>query len=109
MELEQSARAQARRELRQPPGTNEQRQETEQKPVKRPQSRGALSRASDDDELVLYKEILGHQRLGASVAAEPGDGGQTVDEEYHERLHWPEFRSLRPPGQDCQVTDFSTV
>ena len=58
---------------------------------------------------MLDEQILGNEGFGTARTEEPGDGGQTVDEEYHEFLHSPEFRARLPPGQDCQVADFLPV
>ena len=69
----------------------------------------SLSGPRENEELLFDEQILGNEGLGTARTEEPGDGGQKVDEEYHEILHWPEIRSPRPPGQDCQVADFSPV
>ena len=51
--------------------------------------------SSEDEELLLDKEILGNEGFGTAMTEQPGEGGLTAGEEYNKPLHSPESSGPR--------------
>jgi len=76
----------------------------------KPQFRGHNTKLLELHELRIVSPEFPHDFHVVRISVSPLRAiSVLVFDADREILHWSEIRSPRPPGQDCQVADFSPV